>query len=219
MLVVCWSAKGGSGTTVVASALALLAGRLVPTRLVDLDGDAPAALGLADPAGPGVTDWLAAPGAAADALWRLGTPVIDGLELISRGATAGPIDAAGWERLAAAAPAEHVTVVDAGGPPPAVAHQCADRSVLVLRPCYLALRRAAAVAAGATDLVVVREPRRALDADDVERALGIPVTAEIEWDPAIARAVDAGLLGARLPSELARSLRRIQFGDPLRVPT
>lgn len=211
MLVVCWSAKGGSGTTVVASALALLAGRLGPARLVDLAGDVPAALGLAEPTGPGVTDWLAAPSAPPDALWRLGVPVVDGLELIARGSGRSAVDGPGWERLGAAASADLVTVVDAGGPPPAIAHQCADRSLLVLRPCYLALRRAAAVE-GATDVVVISEPSRALGALDIERSLGLPVAAEVDWDPAIARAVDAGLLATRLPGELVRGLRRLRLG-------
>ena len=54
---VCWSVKGGSGTTVVAATLALSC----PTDslLVDLDGELPAVLGLPEPAGQGVADWLA----------------------------------------------------------------------------------------------------------------------------------------------------------------
>ena len=44
-LTVCWSAKGGSGTTVVAAAFAL--GSSIDSLLVDLDGELPAALGRA----------------------------------------------------------------------------------------------------------------------------------------------------------------------------
>ncbi len=208
MLVVCWSAKGGSGTTVVASALALLLARAAPTRLLDLTGDAPAALGLAEPVGPGISEWAAVPHATADALWRLGAPVVDGLELVPVG-HGEHVDAAAWERLISASDADGaLTVVDAGGPPPPVAHAGAQRSVLVVRPCYLALRRAARCS-GATDVVVVDEPGRALRVGDVERAIGVPVVAEVGWDPAIARAVDAGLLAARLPGELTRGLRRL----------
>ena len=54
----CWSAKGGSGTTVIAAALGLVLSHHRPTLLVDLGGDAPAALGMAEPSGPGVHDWL-----------------------------------------------------------------------------------------------------------------------------------------------------------------
>lgn len=213
MLVVCWSAKGGSGTTVVAGALALLLARTGPTHLVDLVGDAPAALGVADPAGPGVTEWAGVPHATADALWRLAVPIADGLHLVPVGHAdrldADHLEPAAWERLVTAADTSGtITVVDAGGPPPPVAHAGADRSLLVVRPCYLALRRAAACA-GATDAVVVAEPGRALRSADVGRAVGVPVAAEIGWDPAIARAVDAGLLATRLPGELARGLRRL----------
>ncbi len=37
--------------------------------------------------------------------------------------------------------------------------------------------------------------------------LGIPVRAEIAYEEAIARAVDAGLLGTRIPRTLERALR------------
>jgi hypothetical protein len=56
MVTLCWAAKGGSGTTVVAAALALSSPR--PSLLVDLDGEVPAVLGLPDPDRPGVADWL-----------------------------------------------------------------------------------------------------------------------------------------------------------------
>ncbi len=56
----CWSTKGGSGTTVIAAALALSrANSGTSVRLVDACGDLPAALGIAEPSGPGLTDWLA----------------------------------------------------------------------------------------------------------------------------------------------------------------
>ena len=54
---VCWSAKGGSGTTVVAAALAL--GSAVDSLLVDVDGELPAALGVPEPCGQGLSDWFA----------------------------------------------------------------------------------------------------------------------------------------------------------------
>src|SRR5437899_9201955 len=49
-VVVCWSAKGGQGTSVVACALALVLTRDASTDvlLVDLAGDAPAVVGLPD---------------------------------------------------------------------------------------------------------------------------------------------------------------------------
>ena len=67
----CWSAKGGSGTTVVAAALALVLSQRHPTLLIDLGGDSPAALGIAEPHGPGLADWFASPTADSAALSRL----------------------------------------------------------------------------------------------------------------------------------------------------
>ena len=62
-VIVCWSLKGGSGTTVVSAALALtLAQRNnAAVRIVDLAGDIPSALGIAEPSGEGVTNWLQQP--------------------------------------------------------------------------------------------------------------------------------------------------------------
>ena len=83
----------------------------------------------------------------------------------------------------------------------------AGLSLLVLRPCYLALRRALTAPVEASAVVLVGEPQRALQQRDVEDVLGLRVRAAIPWRPAIATAVDAGLLGRRLPSALERGLR------------
>ena len=74
-VVVCWSVKGGSGTTVVAASLAVLSARHHPTLLVDLAGDSAIALGAREPAGPGISEWLHSPNAGADALARLAVQV------------------------------------------------------------------------------------------------------------------------------------------------
>ena len=86
-----WSVKGGAGVTVTAVAVALgwvRRGRAVV--LVDLCGDAPAVLGLAEPAGPGVRDWLHTADGSAEALGRLTVPVIDGLSLLPCGRSSAP---------------------------------------------------------------------------------------------------------------------------------
>lgn len=202
----CWSAKGGSGTTVVSAALALVLSHRHPALLVDLAGDSPAALGLAEPSGPGVADWLASSTADAAALHRLAVTATDALQLLPRGTTA-----VGHDRLAdlVEALAGHVEVViDAGtGVPPPALVAAATHNLLVTRPCYLALRRAVAMGVQPSGIVLVGEPGRALTARDVERSLGAPVVAELQYDPAVARAVDAGLLAARLPRSLVHSLR------------
>ena len=55
--------------------------------------------------------------------------------------------------------------------------------------------------------MLVREPGRCLDGRDVADVLSLPVVAEVELDPAVARSVDAGLLTRRPHRGLERSLR------------
>ena len=212
MLVACWSVKGGSGTTVVAAALGMVlaSADAQGATLVDLGGDLPSALGVPEPAGPGVAEWLGAgDGVGAEALRRLETDVAAGLGLVARGA--GPMPAEGGERLAAALGDGRHVVVDCGppgsGPGVAVA-AAAGLSLLVLRPCYLALRRALAAPLRPSGVVLVTEPERSLGRRDVEAVLGVPVRAEVPWEAAVARRVDAGLLAASLPRALERALRR-----------
>lgn len=213
MLITCWSVKGGSGTTVVAAAIALMAAeRLGDTWFVDLAGDGPAVLGAAEPAGPGIGDWLMSPASVGvEAIARLPIPVGGGLSLIPLGARRQPTGPR-WQLLAEAlAVAPQVSVVDLGtAPPPGPLHERAAHDVLVVRPCYLALRRAAALTRPPTAVVMVNEPGRALKKADVEHVTGSPVVAELEWDVSVARAVDAGLLAGRLP----RSLRTGLGGTP-----
>lgn len=212
MVVSCWSAKGGSGTTVVAVSLALvLAARPgAGVLLVDLAGDVPAVLGSPDPDGPGVAEWSRAGAAApADALARIEVPVRAGLALVPRGR--GPLDAERIDALGPLLAADHRTVVvDCGtvgsDDPAAGLAASATSSLLVTRLCYLGLRRAAAAPIRPSAAVVVAEPGRALDRLDVEGVLGVPVAAEVAVDPAVARAVDAGLLARRLPRGLARAI-------------
>ena len=213
-MIVCWSVKGGSGTTVVAAALALvLAQRLdVGARLIDLSGDTPSALGMSEPASEGIAEWLSAtdhPGA--DALNNLMLPVTAHLGVIPRGRNIIVPSLVNSDRLRdlahAVAQSPMPTVVDAGSglaTIPIIEH--ATRSLLIIRPCYLALRRASLLTTKPHGVIVITEPGRALGVHDVESVVGAPVLAEIPFDPAIARAVDAGLLAGRVPSLLAKHL-------------
>lgn len=213
MLVACWSSKGGAGTTVVAASLAVLAARPSPlgSLLVDLAGDAPAALGVAEPDGPGVAGWLAAgPEVPADALHRLEVPAASGVSLLPRGG--GPLAGDRADVLAALLDGDaRPVVVDCGADPRDAALTlagAATRSVLVTRPCFLSLRRALTAPLRPSEVVLLTEPGRSLSRLDVEECLGAPVVAEVAVDPAVARAVDAGLLATRLPRRLARELGR-----------
>ncbi len=109
-----WTAKGGSGASVVSAALAVLAAKTRPTLLVDLGRDQLALLGIAEPeehvgAGGhgdrgdgedsgrlGVLDWVDAPCPPPDALARLeieagpGLSVLPTGDLVGRGHPDGP---------------------------------------------------------------------------------------------------------------------------------
>ena len=213
MLVACWSAKGGSGTTVVAAALALSFARAPSGALLaDFAGDAPCVLGLPEPEGPGLSEWLDA-GASVP---------IDALEPHrGRGRAAARVVAAGAAPPDAGVRADvlaslllgdaRTVVADCGVGPVGGARAvaaAASVSLLVVRPCYVALRRALAAPLRPSGVILVSEPGRALGAGDVEDVLGVPVRAEVAVEPSVARAVDAGLLATRLPRSLERALRR-----------
>jgi Cellulose biosynthesis protein BcsQ len=204
-LTVCWAAKGGSGTTVVVAALALTIER--PVLVVDLAGDLPMTFGLPEPGTPGVHDWLRCD-ADTGQLGVLAIDVVAGVELLPAGSPPVARDHPRWHELAEALAAdERVVLVDAGtGPPPAALVDDA-RSLLVTRGCYLALRRAALLEHRPSGVVLVGEPGRALGGVDVEISVGAPLLAIVRIDPAIARAVDSGLLATRLPRTIGRELR------------
>lgn len=214
MVIACWAVKGGVGTTVTAVATASVIG--VPERpalVVDLAGDVPACLGVSAPAGPGVAAWLSASASTPpDALARLETEVRPGLWMLHRGEGSLPVDRIGLLMQLLASSGRPV-VVDCGR----IDHEAAarvvaaraDRSVLVTRLCMMAAHRAVASSVRPTGMIVVREPARALDARAMAEAVGVPLLAEIATDPAVARAVDAGLAIARLPRRVHVALAQV----------
>jgi MinD-like ATPase involved in chromosome partitioning or flagellar assembly len=206
MLTVCWAAKGGSGTTVVAAALALSSPS--ETLLVDLAGDLPLVLGIAEPDSPGVHDWLAS-SAATERLASLELPLGRGASLLPAGRATGA-DVGRWHQLAERLSREsRFVVVDAGTRrPPAELLRRADHGWLVTRACYVALQAARTSGTSPTGVVLVDEPGHRMDIDDIESTVGAPVVARVVFDPAVARAVDAGLLLARLPGTLRGALGR-----------
>lgn len=224
MLLACWSVKGGSGTTVVSVALAATLADASPTGalVVDLAGDVPAVVGLPEPQGPGVEGWLAAGSAVpADALTRLEVVAPGRLRLLARGEAAGAErDGGGTEVLegraavlaALLAADPRPVVVDCGGVADGAGRAvvaAATTSLLVMRPCYLSLRRAQQLRVRPSGIVLVGAAGRSLQPADVEAALDVPVLASLDHDPQVARAVDAGLLGHRVPRALRRSLRHV----------
>ena len=215
MVVCCWSAKGGAGTTVVASALALLLARRSRdgSVLIDLAGDVPTALGLADDAPAGVSDWLSiGEQVPADGLARLERPAGGGVAIVPRGRGA-LLDGRAHALAALLATDHRPVVIDAGvvdgAGVGATLAAAAATSLLVTRPCFLSLRRALCAPVRPSGIVLVVEDGRALVAADVEGALGVPVCAQVFVTPQVARAVDAGILPSRLPRSLERELRDV----------
>ena len=96
-----------------------------------------------------------------------------------------------------------VSVIDAGTLDRFAATPHDGRRVLVVRNCYLSLRRAIAMAYLFDVAVVITEPDRALDAQDVASVLGLPII-ELPYDTAVARAIDSGLFNVRRPESLRR---------------
>lgn len=211
MSIIFTSPKGGTGTTVTAAAHALLSARRgVRTVLVDLCGDIPATLGMPEPNGPGVNDWL---GDAHDptpaSLLSRGTETETNLLVVHRGRQF--VDGVpAWNELARfISTSPHQVVIDAGaGTVPADLHGTEATVATVVRPCYLALRRAIALPRP-VHTYIVKEDGRALTVNDVVQVLGAGTHSVVPHSAAIARAVDAGLLPSRVEQ---------LFGDHIPTP-
>lgn len=222
MLLALWSPKGGSGTSVLAAACALvLARRSEGARLADLGGDQPAIFALVSEPETGLAEWLVA-GAEApgDALDRLSVTAAPGVALLPRGGSADrtlaplPAATAGAALAVALRDGPVPTIVDAAtaaSPAARALVEVADASVVVLRGCYLGLRRAvhSPLLGRAAGAVVVEEQMRSLGATEVADVLDLPVLARVPVRASIARAVDAGVLSARLPDAIARPAARL----------
>ena len=147
----------------------------------------PAVLGLAEPSGIGVGELFTQnENSSRMALQSIAIQATANLQLISRGAT--PINASAnfTELSASLATFDLPVVIDAGcGVVSADLLARASSSLLITRPCYLSLRRAAQLNVAPTGVVLINEHGRALGKRDVESVIGAPVIAEITFDPAI----------------------------------
>lgn len=203
MLVICSTVKGGSGTSVVAASLAIAALRVHPestSLVVDLAGDQPAVLGLPEPAF-GLTDWMAQRN---DLRFEDAMGVHERLHLVGRGRGLLPSSHhESWndlrDELLERSRRGDTVVVDVGrGVLPCDFDDPALR-LLVVQPCYMALRRFVENRPDVDGTVVVCPPDRVLTVSDVATVTELPVLAQIPMHPDVARRVDAGLLRSRLP--------------------
>lgn len=212
MFIIFTSPKNGNGVTVTTASYSLLSAlRGTRTVLLDLCGDQPAALGMPEPTGPGLHDWLSENSTGdATQLLSMGREATHGLLVIHRGAqfiTGEPR----WSALAqAVASLSYTVVIDAGvGHLPHELTQIATKVITVVKPCYLSLRRATQLPTPSS-VFVVKEDGRALTVKDVGHVLNAPIDAEIPYEPAIGRAVDAGLLPSRVEQLLGRHMPTLQ---------
>lgn len=213
MLLAICSPKGGSGTSVVAATCAVVLARSRPTLLADLDGDQAALLGRAHDPAEGLGNWLAmGPEAPTEALERLALDVGPGLRLLPRGRAErllAPVADAEAGAALATALRDQCVVADAGAaeaPATRALVEVADVVAVVLRPCYLALRRAvrSPLLTRAAGAFVVEDPQRSLRARDVSEVLEIPIVGRVPWRASVANAVDAGTIARRPPECLVR---------------
>jgi hypothetical protein len=165
-------ARGGSGTSTVAAALALHTAEEVPTALLTHDPTAMARL-------LGTTGAVPAPDHPFAAGPRLTVAGLEGPRATVTIIDAGP-----------AATAAHAS--------PAAGH----RYAVLRGPCYLALATLVSLPDLRPDgVILVAEPGRSLSAADASEVLGVPVVATVPVRSSIARLLDAGLLAGR-PSEI-----------------
>ena len=222
--------KGGVGTSVVAASLALELARVGPWSsdvvVVDFNGDQPDILGIDAAGRHGVVDWLTSPDPVEpSSLENLLVPAAPGLSVLPAGGllpnVSGSVDPGRIAEMVRALGDLGTVVADLGvvGPevrsPRALIGAASDRRTLVLRPCYLALRRANDLPITVDSVVEVAEDGRALRTLDVEAVMQAAVVARLRVDPAIARAVDSGTITSRRPRVLRRFISDLlaEFDD------
>ena len=217
-----WSAKGGSGCSVMSAAAAVMMSRRQQVLLVDLGGGGLASVLGVEPGPVGLQHWLARPDPPIDALARMEVDAGANLRLLGWSGreiepSCAPSDdemRTRFKQLGLMLNADHrPVIVDLGDlgrfdvldrlSRRGVVRESARRVTLVTRLCYQAVV-AATLHPKPDDIVVVAEPGRALRIADLRSALGVEQFATIRWDPAVARAADSGLLGRRLPRPLLR---------------
>ncbi len=222
MLIVVWSPKGGVGTSVVAASLAAVLSRSQPdVRLVDSGGDLPAVCGARLDIRYGFDDLI-------DSDSEISPLALDAVTHdIHEGFRVLPVSRERWAHVNIASPrglalatvmarSLSTFVLDAGTFATTTTTNAAELlaiapcSLMVLRPCFLGLQRVSArgeLLDRTSGVVLIDEPHRALGVRDVHAVLHRSVVAQIPVRPEIARAIDAGMLLRREPTEVFRPLQ------------
>lgn len=222
MIITLHSMKGGSGVSTTAALTALAARRNIdqPVTLVDLCGDQHAIFGR--PPAAGIAEW-AARGLPPEDLDSALDDAASGVQLLGRGA--GPLPPRGRQAgevvdgLLVWMATRGTVVVDAGNLHPGwdSAHgpgydlRCqlsaaSDHTMVVVRRCYLAARRAPSMPHRASRMIVVDEGGDRMKPDEIGQFTGVPLAAAIPVEAATARAVDSGLIAPLATDATLRSL-------------
>jgi secretion/DNA translocation related CpaE-like protein len=214
---------GGAGGTTFACALAVTAARREATVLIDLDPLGPGVdrvVGLDDPGGVRWDALLAASGRLGSRSLREALPHLGGLGVLGWGTGSGdPLEPASVREVLSAARRGHeVVVVDLPRVLDEVAVEVVARcdEVLVVSGATVpAVASAAKVAARVRELndrlgAVVRRGSASLPADQVARALGLPLVAQLGRQRHLPEDIDLGLGPVRSSrSPLARAARSV----------
>jgi hypothetical protein len=213
MLIGVWSPKGGTGVSTVTAVSALVAAREAPTVVIDPRGDQAAILGIAAPS-RGWSDLASATELPVDAINRIAVPCSDLLRLVGVGEVEPPFTiGAPADLLASARYCAPNVFVDLGvvGPNLRGFAEALDTLVVVVRPCYLAVRRALGhpLLGRSVGAVIVEDQGRVLSPRDITATLGCRILATVDLRPDVARAIDSGTLAYRPPEHLVRSARRL----------
>jgi MinD-like ATPase involved in chromosome partitioning or flagellar assembly len=234
-----WSTKGGSGTTVTCTAIALALMRPDQTGvIIDLggehSGDVGSLVGCSTQPRSGLTDWLIAdttvpPSALAELLQDRVQPRVLSVGH-HRADITNPSAEQSIETTQRLQDALHwlvdtygFVVLDLGSHTDWLADTAsslADASLLILRPCSLSVRASVNSTRRVVGAVIVGDGSRSLLQADIEGLLGVPVLTHIKSHPAIADAVDSGRFSKGVPREMKRSigtLIRVLTGDRVAV--
>ncbi len=218
-------ARGGQGTTTLATVLAVLSAVHRPTVLATAQVDDVCALtGIPRPELPSTA--AICPNLMLVATDQLSGEHRDGPGRGGEDIATAPVPVGGRDVSGPGCTQPEVSVVDLGRlahvsePESPVAEPGVVRWLVVRGPCYLSLRAAVGHRWQPDGVILVAEPGRSLSAADVSDVVGAPIVAKVPVEPAVARVIDAGLLLGRLHRLSAfRSLAELVRAPDVPQPT
>lgn len=209
MLISVFSAKGGVGTSSIATLLASSLAKYDETLLVDASHGDLQAICCVEHSNYGFEDWLASEKPSARALSEISVVVDRNLSLVAskaRQTGTGNIAFSDYI-LGEVIKASPVVVADFGIDGSKFGEKCiqaSDYVVLVLKQCYLSLLSATekSFIDQVDVLVVVKEQGRSISVEKITDVLHAKCVIEIDSRKDFARTIDAGVLVQRPPKQM-----------------